>query len=52
MTTKCFKAADCFQGLHCIVKSVTWPEILKKPYSLQIFQNIEQMLQRPVLIHS
>ena len=29
MTAKCFKGTDCFQSLHCIVKSVTWLEILK-----------------------
>ena len=27
--TKCFKAENCFQSLHCIVKSLTWLETLK-----------------------
>ena len=37
MTTICFNTADCFQNLHCIVKSVTWLDILEKwPYGLDV----------------
>ena len=37
MTTICFNTTDCFQNLHCIVKSVTWLEIPEKwPYVLDV----------------